>query len=478
MADSLGNPVRPTESLTLTERELAERLGWFTQLRWGFGLLCLLLLLVSWHVLDVRFVTPAGVPTIAPAVIAVCAVFLYNAAFVFLVRILVARGRITRRRITMIAAAQLSCDLLATVGLVHQTGGIENFFVVMVLLPMVLATTLLSRRVALGMATVAVVLVNALGWGEWAGVVPHVAIEIAGRPYLHGAHRDAMFVLHMTSAITLAMAALMPVASSITRRLRRRENELEAAYRQLNEIDDVKGFFMRKAGHEMRAPLAAIGSILDAIIAAGEDLDPEQRRLLERAKTRTQALLALVGDLQRYSRVHSTEGLMRREWICLGCIVNNTAELMQRQAQFAGLELHCDAPEIWAHGDETLLREAVTNLVANAVQYTPRGGRIDVRLVHADGEAVLTVADTGIGISDKAAERVFEEFYRSPEAKDFFAGGTGLGLSIVKRIVTGHGGRITAAARDGGGTVFTVTLPVADGPAPGAPGANSRSQGA
>ena len=102
----------------------------------------------------------------------------------------------------------------------------------------------------------------------------------------------------------------------------------------------------------------------------------------------------------------------------------------------------------------------MTNLLANAIQYTPRGGRIDVRLVREDSSAVLTVADTGIGISPAAAERLFEEFYRAPEAKKAFTDGTGVGLSIVRRVVEIHGGEISVSAREGGGTVFRVRLPL------------------
>jgi len=114
-------------------------------------------------------------------------------------------------------------------------------------------------------------------------------------------------------------------------------------------------------------------------------------------------------------------------------------------------------------GDEELLREVVTNLLANAIQYTPSGGKVDVMLAAYDDRVLLTVSDTGIGISDEAAANLFREFYRAPEARAVLADGTGLGLSITKRIVEMHGGRIEFVSRLGRGSTFSVYLPRTQG---------------
>jgi signal transduction histidine kinase len=457
-----GGTKKSSSALSLTDRELFDRLRWFTYVRWAFGLFCLALLLVSWYVLGIRFRAADGTVTMAPAVHVVLLLFLGNAVFTLVVRIVRAQERITRRRIEWIALAQVVCDLVVICILVHCTGGVENFFVIMVLVPLVIVTELLPQRVAYATAGLAVVLLNAVGWGEQQGILPHVQVELAGRaPAAAPGHfADPYYVLHVTAALTVTIFAMVFVASTIAARLRRREHELEETYRQLNLADEWKSFFMRQAGHEMRAPLAAIHSILDAISHTAHDLRPEQQALIDRAKLRSRGMMALVKDLLRYSRLRAPREELARSPVDLGAIVTDTVELMTERAQAVGLAMSCRVEPAPVAGEEELLRELVTNLVTNAIQYTPPGGRIEVRLAAAHGSARLSVADTGIGIPEETRGRIFEEFYRTPEAKNTFQDGTGLGLAIVRRIVELHRGSIEAAPRSEGGTVFTVILPL------------------
>ena len=462
MAESQFDSAGYQEGLTLTERELFDRLGWFTQIRWVMGLFSLLMLLAGWSLFGILFRVGTDEASLLPAARVVLLIFLYNAVFTFLLHLARSRRRITRRTIILIALGQIACDMLAVFGLVHYTGGVENFFVILMLLPLVIAAEMLPRKLAYVTAAGGAVLTNFLAWAEQQGVLPHARaerIDNPGVPVFAELHADPIYVLKATVALTAMMFAIVFIGSTIAKRLRMREAELERAYRRLHRVDEAKGFFMRKAGHEMRAPLAAIYSILDAITHAAADMPESHLRLIERAKGRTRALTELVGDLRRYSWLRSPEGLLANQGVCLEELVENTVELFRKQAEAAGAMITCRTDPVQLVGDEQMLREVVTNLVTNAIQYTPAGGRIDVELAAGDGEAVLTVADTGIGISEQARGRVFEEFYRAPEAKERFRDGTGLGLSITRRIVTMHGGRIDVAPRGGGGTVFTVTLP-------------------
>jgi len=398
----------------------------------------------------------------APAVEVVLALFVYNAVFTFVGHIARSRERITRRWIELVALTQILCDMVAITLLVHFTGGVENFFVVLILVPIVVVTALLPGTLAYATAAVAAGLLNAMAWLELAGTVPHIRVELAGaipngQP---GLYADPLYVVHVTAALTLTIFGMVAVASTIANRLRARETELEDAYHRLHEIDQAKGFFMRKAEHEMRAPLSAIHSILQTVPEVAPELGEDARRLIERGKLRTEAMLVLVNDLLKLSRLRSAAPGSDLAPVQLTDIVRNTAELMAPRAESSGLRLEWDSDPVTLLGDEEMLREVVTNLLANAIQYTPRDGRIDVRLIRENSSAVLTVADTGIGISPTAMERLFEEFYRAPEAKKAFSDGTGVGLSIVRRVVEIHGGRISVSAREGGGTIFRVQLPL------------------
>jgi len=458
-SDMVGAP----RDLSITDRELLERLTWFTHVRWVFGMAALVTLLVSWYGLGLRLRTPDGTHSMAPAVRVVLAMFLYNALFVLLSHIVRTRQRVTRRLLEGLALGQFGCDLIAISALIHYTGGVENSFVFIILVPLVIVTELLPQPLAYATAFAAAGLFNALAWCEQQGVIDHISVERASGQVLHAlnVYKDPLHVLHVTGAVTATIFAIVFVASTIAARLRQREKQLEAAHRQLHTANEAKTFFLRKAGHEMRAPLGAIHSILDAITEVPGTLSDQQRKIIARAKHRAQAMILLVNDLLKFSRLRAPEDVLAFRRVALHEIVCNTAELMRDRAAGGGIELRCQAEPVYLWCDEEQMRELVTNLVANAIQYTPAGGRVEVSLQKQPDAAVLEVADTGIGIAPEARARIFEEFYRTTEAKERFKDGTGLGLAIVQRIVQLHGGQIRIDENPGGGTIFTIQLPSA-----------------
>jgi signal transduction histidine kinase len=448
--------------LSLRDQELLYRLGWFTRVRWAMGGLALLMVLVSWRVLGMRFTREGEPASPAPAVYVILLVFLYNAAFTFLLHVVRARRQPTRRVMLEMTLGQLACDMIAVSALAHFTGGVENFFIALILVPLVIGTELLPRSLAYATAGVAAVLINAVLWGEQQEILPHVSVEWRGAPV--ALYANPFYVLEVTAALVVTIFATVFVASSISNRLRTREAELENAYAALRKADETKSFFMRKAGHEMRAPLAAIHSILSAITHTSQGLEPKHRQLIDRTQQRTMAMMTLVDDLRDYSRLRSPDGLLRLAKVPLDEVVRDTVELFRQQAADGGVALTCAAAAVAVEGDRQLLQEVATNLVANAVQYTPAGGAIRVSLAKDHHEATLSVADTGIGISEAAAEKLFDEFYRAPEAKAMMAHGTGLGLAITRRIVEMHGGRISVDSQPNQGATFTVRVPLRQAP--------------
>jgi signal transduction histidine kinase len=134
--------------------------------------------------------------------------------------------------------------------------------------------------------------------------------------------------------------------------------------------------------------------------------------------------------------------------------------LIAAQATARGITIKSDiAPDLpCVRGDPEQLEEVLTNLVSNAVRYSHDGGVVEVRLAPCEESIQIEVADSGIGISDEHQARIFEEFFRSSDAREFTSEGTGLGLSIVKTIVDSHGGTITFESRKGEATRFVVSL--------------------
>ncbi|HEY3382398.1 MAG TPA: GAF domain-containing sensor histidine kinase [Vicinamibacterales bacterium] len=235
------------------------------------------------------------------------------------------------------------------------------------------------------------------------------------------------------------------------------------AYRMLEELDREKSRFVRTATHELRSPVNVMESLLTALADgyAGA-LAPEHADVIRRALRRVQALQLLVNDLLDLAAGKAHVKHAERRLVRLAPTIAEVCERFQAQAAAKGVGLVADLAaeplELWA--DTVDLDRLATNLVGNAVKYTPRG---EVRITLArDGEsAKLVVADTGIGIPTDGLARLFEEFYRAKNAKALEEAGTGLGLAIVKDLVGRYAGRIDVESTEGHGTTFTVTLPLA-----------------
>jgi len=441
----------PDHSLNLTERELFERLGWFISIRWFAGVLALGLVFIGWYQFSVR-IPPE------PVVVTICVLFLYNAVFLMLVTDAYRQQRVSQRFIVACANAQIICDLITLAVLMHFTGGVENYFLIFFICPMIIASELLSARNAYFHALLGAALINAIAWLEYAGILEHVHVgQAMGAEF----YRNPVAVAKFTVALSGLLLVAVFLGSSISARLRQRERELEEAYRHLARLEESKSFLMRKTSHELRAPLNAVIAMLQVIKAETEGLDqPHFRKFVDRALHRTQALSRLITELHRFAMLKEPSAKLGRQRVNLADIVQQGHTLFTAMAQEKSITLDVHAENVHVNGDPDALAEVVGNLIVNAVQYTPDGGQVRVELRRHDAMARLEVRDTGIGIAPEAVGRIFDEFYRAPEAKKTFADGTGMGLPIVKRIVEGHGGSIHVQSKPGNGATFVVQLPV------------------
>jgi len=253
------------------------------------------------------------------------------------------------------------------------------------------------------------------------------------------------------------------------RRLQHVEEEakqLSQEKARLQELDSVKSAFMRKVAHELRAPVAAIRSFM-TLMLEGYTPPEQQRSMQERAAQRADELLVLIDDLLNLARLKDARGSVKKEAVHLEQALSDVLGLHTPEAEGKQIKIEAEigpCPPIMA--DPTHMKQLWTNLVSNAIKYTPRGGRVTIRLFPQAGTLVGEVKDTGIGISQEDQSRLFEEFFRTEQAKAFAQYGTGLGLSIVKQIIQEYGGEIHAESELGKGTQFTFWLPVDHPPAP------------
>ena len=232
------------------------------------------------------------------------------------------------------------------------------------------------------------------------------------------------------------------------------------------ELDEMKNDFVRMVSHELRSPLAAIKQqhavILDGL--AG-DLTDKQRELLSRAHAKIQGLLDLINDLLDVAKMEAGYGQMEQVPLDLRPILAELLELLRERAANQRITLRLEMPENLPplQADRRSMEEVFTNLVSNAINYSPDGGEVTVAAIsHGDYLEVL-VRDQGIGIEAEEIPKIFDKFYRVKNPKTRQVIGTGLGLALVKGLIEAHRGAVDVESTIGAGTTFRVKLPTATG---------------
>jgi signal transduction histidine kinase len=233
--------------------------------------------------------------------------------------------------------------------------------------------------------------------------------------------------------------------------------------------------------HELRTPLTAIIGYLDLVFDGRDELTDDQHQFLDVVDRNARRLLRLVDDMLFTAQVEAGRPPPGLEWgrVELAEVLVDALDAAQPGARARGIELarQIDTAPV-CRGDRDRLGQVVDNLVANALKFTPEGGRVSVRLTSSNGEATVEVSDSGPGVPVDDQARLFEPFFRSADAIDRAVPGAGLGLSIVKAIVEAHEGRIGVRSDPTGGATFVLALPLdsdeADTRAPGDARASAR----
>ncbi len=453
--------------MLVAQRELTERLFWLYRLRWLAASGIVGLTLGAVYVLHFRALPLPQL--IATGLIVVA----YNALLLAWARAVRSReGAVPLGLAYGMAHLQIGLDLVALTAVIHFTGGVESPLGLYLVFHMVIAGILLPPGAALFQAVAASLLYGGDVLLEATGVLPHYALGFAP-PAFHTSPQAVYPVLALVSALYVSVF----LATSIVQRLRRRERELselterlereqartQAAYEQAQAAQLMQLRYMHRVSHELRRPLSSAASLLRVQLEGYGDHPPDEQtaRMIQRALSRLQQGLDLVVDLLALSTARESPLREPRVWMDLGNLLEQVEDEHADAAHHAQVALRLDLEghlgPIWAQpeGLVTVMR----NLIGNALKYTPAGGQVTVTARQDERATYLAVSDTGISIPEEDLPRVFEEFFRSQEARHRDPGGTGLGLAIVKSIVQVHGGEIHANRREEDGTTFEVVLP-------------------
>ncbi len=244
--------------------------------------------------------------------------------------------------------------------------------------------------------------------------------------------------------------------------LQRTVEQLQSEHAQLENLERVRKDFVINVSHELRTPLASISGYTETLLDGALE-DPENNmRFLGIIRQNAERLTRLTEDLLTLSRIELKRQKFEFERCEVETLLRDAVQMMEPLARKQDLTLVQDpsppGAEAWCDGEA--VSQILSNLMDNAIKYTPPGGRVSVG-ARADGEFIeLYVRDTGLGIPKEDQPRLFERFYRVDKARSRALGGTGLGLSIVKHLVGAHGGRIRVESEPQQGATFYFTLPV------------------
>ena len=299
-------------------------------------------------------------------------------------------------------------------------------------------------------------------------VAEYTRFEEAARTAVHPSRLEVVVrdrALQLTATrLTAGGADLLVAFDDITARKREAE-QLAASERALRERDRRKDEFLAALSHELRDPLAPIVTSL-FVLGHAEGGSEAARSAHAIIDEQVRHLTRLVEDLLDVARVSQGKIKLRREPVELAGLVRRTLDAHRAACVQLGLALDSSlGPAVWIDADPARLVQVVTNLLGNALKFTPRGGRVGIEILAERGAAVLRVRDTGMGIAPDVLPHVFEPFAQVPQPIDRDRGGLGLGLAMVKALVELHRGEVeVASAGPGAGTEITVRLPLCAAP--------------
>jgi signal transduction histidine kinase len=323
-----------------------------------------------------------------------------------------------------------------------------------------------SLKLKLGLVIVAAVAVTVVvvTLGDRAGLTPVVAGVLAALLAL-------IMVQLLAHGMTLPLREMVAAARAmargqydrrVTATSRDEVGELARAFNsmaaELAEVDRLRRDIVANVSHELRTPLGALRAKLENLV---DDVERADRRTLEAMLRQVERLGDLVAQLLDLSKLESGAVPLERSTFSAAVLLGQVADEWRTRAEIRDVrvETQVEPSSLTIEGDEERLRQVVSNLVANAVRHSPRGGLVQLQAAEAGGGIRLEVADEGPGIPVADSERVFERFYRSDAARSATEGGSGLGLAIARWIVDLHGGSIRVATEQDDGCRLVVELP-------------------
>jgi signal transduction histidine kinase/ActR/RegA family two-component response regulator len=225
------------------------------------------------------------------------------------------------------------------------------------------------------------------------------------------------------------------------------------------EVDQMKSEFVSTVSHELRTPLASILGFTELMLH--RELKPDrQQKYLTTVYNEAKRLTALINDFLDVQRMEAGKHTYEKKYFELLPIVETVAHSLRGTTKIHDINVTTKLENDWILGDREKIEQVLTNLVGNAIKYSPEGGKVQLLLFEEDGELKVRISDEGLGIPESVGQSIFTKFYRVDNSDRRKIGGTGLGLAIVKEIMSAHDGDVTYTSEYGKGSTFTISFPI------------------
>lgn len=229
--------------------------------------------------------------------------------------------------------------------------------------------------------------------------------------------------------------------------------------RELDSTEIFRNDFVNNVSHEFKTPLSTIEGY--ATLLQTQSLSEEKRRLYaSKIISNTRRLATLTGNVLQLSRLENCTQKIKKETFSLDEQIREIAILFEKEWEKKNIDLELDLQKVDYYGSSELLSQVWQNLLGNAIKFTSKGGSVSIKLESSKTYVTVSVADTGVGMSEETCKRIFEKFYQGDTSHG--TEGNGLGMTLVKNIIDLHGGNISVDSKLSEGTVFNITLPVKD----------------
>jgi len=289
---------------------------------------------------------------------------------------------------------------------------------------------------------------------------------VQGRLWWGSVSRETLIIGAVDSLVVpLVVATVVIYFVKHIAALQESNARLQEANRKLQGVDRMKSDFISLVSHELRTPLTTIKALVELISMKPGMPNPQKTRIMATINVETDRLIRLIVDLLDLSRIEAGYVAWRSEDVSLEEVITNSLSCMGPLFENKGISLTTaiSPSGLTVPGDRDRLIQVMTNILSNAVKFTPSGGAVHVAALSEGGQVVVEVSDTGSGVAAQELERIFEKFHRSRSRTATAIEGTGLGLAISRQIVDYHGGKIWAVSEAGKGSTFFITFPAATG---------------